>query len=68
MFDLCVKKHYRFDRRICIFIDIFVAIALLITGFLNFGFDCILYFALGIAPASQLRLEIAAIIFLATSW
>ncbi|KAG8623279.1 hypothetical protein KVT40_008255 [Elsinoe batatas] len=67
MFDLCVKKHYRFDRRICIFVDIFVAIALLITGFLNFGFDCILYFALDIATKSQMRLEIAAIIFLATS-
>ncbi|PNS17583.1 hypothetical protein CAC42_8126 [Sphaceloma murrayae] len=67
MFDLCVKKHYRFDRRICIFIDIFVAIALLITGFLNFGFDCILYFALDIAPAAQMRLEIAAVVFLAAS-
>lgn len=66
--DLCVKKHYRFDRRICIFVDIVIALVLLITGFLTFMYDAILFIALEIASSTQVKLEIAGTGLLAASW
>ena len=63
-----IRKHYRFDRRICIFADIIVALVLAITGFLNFAYDAVIYFALELASGSQVRLEIAAVVFLTFAW
>jgi len=63
-----IRKHYRFDRRICIFVDVVVALILAITGFLNFAYDAVIYFALELASGSQVRLEIAAVVFLAFAW
>jgi len=45
-----------------------MCIALLATGFFNFAYDALLYFALGIAESAQVRLEIAAVAFLGASW
>jgi len=59
-----IKKHYRFDRRICIFVDVIIALVLAITGFLNFAYDAVIYFALELASGKQVQLEIAAIILL----
>jgi len=67
-FDLMIKKHYRFDRRVCIFIDIMIGLILAVTGFLNFAYDAVIYFALELASGQQVRLEIAAIVFLAIAW
>lgn len=68
LIDLCLKKHYRFERRICMFLDMVVAMILLITGFLNFAYDSVLYFDLDIAPRSQVILEVTAVAFLGLSW
>jgi len=59
-----IKKHYRFDRRVCIFVDVIIALVLAITGFLNFAYDAVIYFALELASGAQVKLEIAAIILL----
>ncbi|KAF2158027.1 hypothetical protein K461DRAFT_290286 [Myriangium duriaei CBS 260.36] len=67
LFDLCVKHHYRFERRICIFLDMVVTMVLLVTGFLNFAYDSVLYFDLDTAPQSQVILECAAVAFLGAS-
>lgn len=67
-FDLTVKKHYRFGRRIYIFVDIIAAIALLIFGFLNFLYDAVIYYALEIASHEQYQMEMAAIVFLGLCW
>jgi len=63
-----VKKHYRFERRICIFLDMVVCFVLLVTGFLNFAYDALLYLDLDMAPKSQVTLELAAVAFLGLSW
>ncbi|GAM86605.1 hypothetical protein ANO11243_046190 [Dothideomycetidae sp. 11243] len=67
LFDLCIKKHYRFERRICMFLDMVVAMVLLITGFLNFAYDALLYFDLDLAPRSQVIMEVTAVAFLGLS-
>lgn len=64
LFDLCVKKHYRFDRRVCIFIDITTAIVLIITGSVNFAYDAILA-SLGVLIEGHMKIEIPAIVLLA---
>jgi len=67
-FDLMIKKHYRFDRRVCILVDVIIALVLLVTGFLNFAYDAVIYFALELASGAQVRLEIAAIVLLGLAW
>ena len=66
--DLVINKHYRFDRRVCIFFDMIVALSLLILGFLNFVYDAVLWIALELAKGQQIRMEIAAMTFLILSW
>lgn len=62
------KKHYRFGRRVYIFVDIIAALLLLLFGFLNFVYDALVYYALEIATHKQYSMEITAVVFLAVSW
>lgn len=62
------KNHYRFGRRVYIFIDIIGAIALLIFGFMNFMYDVMIYFSLDIATKEQQAMEVVAIVFLGLAW
>lgn len=62
------KQRYRFGRRVYIFVDMVSAMTLLITGFLNFFYDALMYFALGIATQAQYAMEVVAIVLLSAAW
>lgn len=66
--DLSLQGHYRFERRICMFLDMGVASVLMITGFLNFTYDAFLYYESKAGSQRQMIMETAAVCFLGLSW
>ena len=68
LFDLCIKKHYRFERRTCMAFDMLAAVILIVTGFLNITYDAFLYFDFENGLDGQMAMEFTAVAFLGLTW